>query len=401
MTTFEFRVKDRGGVLSVRQVKAAGVVEAVKRIRSEGEEPVSYRTASVTRRRRRRLATHERILFYRGLGASVANGTPLVEAISLIGRESHSPGLQAVLSDLARQVGEGTSLDEAMATWPTAFTPAEVTVVRSAWEGGALPEALSLLADYREVTAALTNRVTAALIYPVVIGAAILGLLLFFVGIVLPEFVQLFTELGLTHDRLPAMSRGILWIHAHSFPVLPGLLISVLLVLLLFRVFTASASGRIRWDYVCLRVPLAGPLLYEAALSRATSLLGVLLRRNVPLLESLRLAAEGAGNAVLAAGFGNAAELVAAGERLSTALQKTDLFPEGLSWRVAVAERAGDVGNALHAASAFYTQQTQRRAQAFSAVIEPVLIIFLGIVVGSVVVASLSPLFLAISGFCG
>jgi type II secretory pathway component PulF len=288
-----------------------------------------------------------------------------------------------------------------MGEWPQAFGQADVAMVRSGRETGPLPEALVLLADHRETTGGMTRQVASALVYPVVIAVVVGLLLTLFLAFMMPRFMDLFEELGIGRDNLPAVTLVVAWVGSHLFRTLCWLTIPVVCVIALIRLYVRSLSGRLAWDYVKLCTPVVGMVLYHAALSRVTGLLDILLCRRIPLVESLRLAAASAGNAVMGGAFRTAAERVAAGDRLSVALRETEVLPEGLPWRVAVAEQAGDLAASFRAAAASHRAQADLRLRAFVAVIEPALIICIGIIVGCVIVGCLSPLIAVVGQLSG
>ena len=401
MPTLAFEVQDSGGNAAVREVVADDVSAAVSQLAGEGLRPLSYEEVVPDRASRRRVPVEVLTTFYRSLAASLAEGVPLVDSLSLIARESQSPALQVVVSDIARSVNQGTPLHRAMAQWPTTFSAADIAVVRSGTQGGTLPEALEALADHREVVAGLSRRVAAALVYPVVVTVVVGGVLAFFMTCVLPQFTDLFEELGIDHDELPVLTLAVVWIGAQLSRLLVWFAIPVVSLALLVRLYVRSASGQLTWDYVRLRTPVVGMIAYYVSVCRATSLLSVMLKRGVSLVESLRFAADSAGNAMLSSAFRIAAERVALGDRLSAALRDTELLPPGLPWRVAVAERAGDLAASFAAAAESYREQAEMRMRAFAAILEPVLLIVVGLMVGLVIIGCLAPLVGVISQLSG
>jgi len=401
MATLEFHVQDPGGALSVRRLEAADVPSAIGQLTAAGLKPLDYQEVPPVPSRRRRVPEAQLTTFYRGLATSLAEGVPLVDAVSLIARESHHSALQVSMADVAQRVNEGLSLDRALTAWPAAFPAADVVIVRSGRAGGTLPEALLLLADHRETTGEMSRRVASALVYPAVLAVAVGLMLAVFFSFMMPRFLSLFEELGMGRDKLPLLTLMVVWIGGHLFRLLLWLAVPIAAFAALVRLLVRSATGRLRWDYLKLRVPVVGALLYHAAVSRAAGLLGVLLARRVPLVEALRLAADSAGNAVLGRAFRAAAERVSGGDRLSVALGDTERVPEALVWRLAVAEQAGDLAGSFRAASATHRAQADVLLRAFVAIIEPVLIIGVGLLVGAVIIGCISPLIAIVSQLSG
>jgi type IV pilus assembly protein PilC len=378
-------------------VEASNVPAAIKAVREGGLEVVHLEelTSQPMMPSMRGVAEADLLLFYRQLATMVQSDTPLVEALRMLATESRSRPLSEAAAGLAAEVERGTMLSDAMAQRPRLFPATYVSLVRAAEAGGNLSETLNGIADHVETTSSLARRTSLAIIYPLLI-LIITGVLAMFVTtFILPKFADLFRELGVTEFPLP--TRLLMWVGR----VLPFLLVFLVVCALAIAAWIILARrtdyGRYWSDRRRLLIPLLGPLFRYAALSRCCTSLSALLAHGLGMLQSLRLAAAGAGNETIATGLRRCETAVADGGSLAEGLRAAGVFPSFMVSRIAVAEKGGSLPEAFLQLGRYYDQLLDMRTRVFAMLIEPLLLIGVGLCVLSAIVSLFLPLLSIIS----
>jgi type IV pilus assembly protein PilC len=338
-------------------------------------------------------------LFLRQLASMLSSGTPMVQALHLLAGESRAPGLRRVVRAVAEDVAEGIPLSAAAATRPRAFGPVIVALIRAGEASGDLPGTLREIADQREDIASVARRSAALLVYPCFVAFFAFLLVTFLLSSVVPKFVSLFNELGVKEFPLPTLilMRAANGFGAFAWAFVATLLVAALLYLLRRRV----VRGRIIADYWRLGAPVVGSLNLGLALARVTGALGMMLERGVPAMEALRLAGQAAGNRIIAAAFRRGERAISEGRPLVDGLREAKVLPESFVWRVGVAEESGTFAETFRRMSQYYLDTAQASGRALQGVIEPVLVILLGLLVGTIVVSLFLPLISIIGSLSG
>lgn len=320
------------------------------------------------------------------------NGVSLLAALDVLVEQATHPALANVFGDVRNQISEGNSLNEAFAAHPEVFNELTVSIVRAGYEGAFLEDALKQTADFLELQEELRGRVVGAMAYPVflaVVGSIVtLVLIVFFV----PKFADLFDQLR-EQGTLPGATVVLLWLS--DFLGRFGLLIGAALAGCMYaaRQSLSTPKGRLFSDKWKLKIPLAGSILLNNAVSRFCRVLGTLLRNGVPLLKALEISSESAGNVVLATAIRNSAENVSAGETLAAPLANCGLFPKPVMAMISVAEESNNLENVLINASNSIDRKTARQLDLMIRLIEPLLLMVMGSVILFVIVALLLPVF--------
>ena len=329
--------------------------------------------------------------FYVQLAGLLRSGVPLLRSLEVLQKQSTDSRLQQVIEDLHGRVTEGDSLAEAMVRHPRVFSTLAVSIVRAGGEGGFLEEALERIAKFTDQQADLRSRVLGALAYPIflaVFGTTIVAILVIFF---VPRFEVLFGRLR-ERGELPVLTDWLLWVShtigRHWFLIVIALVAGVLVV----RAQLASESGRWFLDRLRLKLPQAGTIYRNLAVSRFCRVLGTLLSGGVPIVRSLQISADSTGNRVLAAAVNEAAENITAGESLATPLAASGHFPPNVVEMVAVAEQSNMLETVLTDISDSLERETWRRLDLFVRLLEPVMLLVMASAVLVVVVALLLPI---------
>jgi type II secretory pathway component PulF len=329
--------------------------------------------------------------FYVQMAALLRSGVPLLRSLEVLGRQSTNPSLKTIVDDLHARVTEGDSLAEAMARHPRAFNDLSRSIIRAGGEGGFLEEALERVAKFTDQQAELKSRVMGALAYPIflaVFGVSIVTVLVIFF---VPKFQDLFDrlrargELPVVTDWLLAVSDAI-----HHY----GLYIAVAIAGLVLFLRQKLQTDEARWalDRWRLKLPQVGTIYRNLAVARFCRVLGTLLSGGVPIVRSLKISSDSAGNRVLSSAINDAADNITAGESLAAPLAASGHFPPNVVEMVAVAEQSNTLETVLGNVADSLERETWRRLDLFVRLLEPVMLLILASAVLVIVVALMLPM---------
>jgi general secretion pathway protein F len=389
MPVFVYRARTtagrgRGGIIDAESPRAAW-----QELRARGVYPTEVREQQPSARRSGRPRAAELAATTRQLAVLVGAGLPIAEALDAAIDEAVHPALQHALTLARARIREGESLADALAASPRVFPPMFRDLVRAGEASGALAPVLARLAEHTEASAALRERLRAALVYPAIMTAATGAVVLFLVFWVLPQVAELFDAAG---TPLPLTTRALMATTSHAVATawltLP---IGAVLTIALAR-WLATPAGRARLDAVVLRLPVIGPLARTAASARLARTLTLLLGGGVPLESALGIAGAGVGNRHLAETIARAREAVRQGEPFATALRNAGEFPPLLVRLAAAGEKTGTLAETTEKAAIAQEGELERKIATLTAMIEPTLIITMGLVVLILVTAILQPL---------
>jgi type IV pilus assembly protein PilC len=337
-----------------------------------------------------RVRRSEVILFTRQLATFVRVGMPIVEGLSVLRDQAGSALMKRALAEMIIDLGTGASLSAAMARYPRIFPLLYVDMIRSAEMSGNLDDVLRQLAAYMSRDEGAKRKVRSAMIYP----AIVVGLALVVVGVlvafVLPAFAQLFGEF---RAEMPPTTRFLLGAGAFCRDHVIEIFGALLLVMAGTGVFATTRSGRDFYDVVLLRLPMLGIIVRYAIIERYLRTLATLARAGVPITRMLDTAITAVGNAEYRAGLASVREDMLSGEGFATPLERTDLFPRIVIQMVRVGEETGSLDANLEQAAEHYAEEVDYRLKRMIAIIEPALVIGVGVVVGFIAVSVIAPMY--------
>jgi general secretion pathway protein F/type IV pilus assembly protein PilC len=342
---------------------------------------------------RRRVKTETLADAFTQLADLLANGVPLLEALDILASQGVDQQLSSVMAGVRSQVADGTSLDVAMAQHPVVFSELTVSMVRAGLEGAFLEEALERVAAFLRKQDALRARVVGAMTYPAILGIVGVGVTIFLVTVVVPMFQGFFDRLERSGSGLPMIT--VLLLAVSNFLVKYGLFAAgaIVALVLLGRRFIRTDRGRELADRWKLRLPVAGSIFHDAAVSRFCRVLGTLLRNGVPLLTSLRISSESAGNRLLQRAILDSAENITSGESLSKPLASSGLIPPPTMAMINVAEQSNTLDEVLVRIADRADQRIERRLDVMVRLVEPVMLLTIGGMVLFIIVGVLLPVF--------
>jgi general secretion pathway protein F len=327
--------------------------------------------------------------FTRQLSTLLKAGIPLAESLGALFDQAEKVRLKRVLGEVKSAVNEGSSLADALGRHPKVFDELFVSMVRAGETAGNLDEVLVSLSDFMEAAHKLRGKVKGAMVYPVimiVVSVAILSILMI---AVVPQITEMFAQRG---RALPLKTQFLVWL-SHVFGAFWYIwLAAVVLAIVGFRRWAGSPSGRPRWHKVVLRSPLFGPLVKQVAVARFCRTLGTMLQSGVPMLRALEIGKEVLGNDVLAKAVEGARAGVTEGESLALMLRRSGHFPASVTHMIAVGERSGALESMLLRVADSHELEIDMRLTRLTSMLEPLMILFMGVAVGFVVFAILEPL---------
>jgi type IV pilus assembly protein PilC len=366
------------------------VVLKVEQVSGKAAAPATPKTKrSLFGQKGPKVSKTELVLFTRQLATMVASGLALLEAIDVLGEQADTPGLKAACQKLASELRSGSDLSSAMETCPKAFSPLYVSMVRAGEASGMMDIILERLADYQEASQALSREIKSAMTYPVISLTLVLGITAFLMLGVVPTFKQVFDGLG---SELPALTSFVLgvsdFMRAQWLLMFGGLFGAIFGLV----VFKKTEPGALLFDKLSLRAPVFGPLARKVALARFSRTFATLVRSGVPIMATLDIVSETAGNRVVSGAVDLSKDAVRNGQPLSEPLSKSKVFPPMVVRMIAIGERTGALEALLEKIAEFYDSQVKAAIKALTSLIEPILITFMGVIVGGVVLSVFLPI---------
>jgi type IV pilus assembly protein PilC len=337
-----------------------------------------------------RVGLAELVIFTRQLATMIDAGLAMVQCLQALAEQTTNKIMRDVIHDVCARVESGDSFSEALQKHPKAFSRLYVCMVSAGEKGGLLAEILARLATYLENSARLRKKVKSAMMYPTVVTIVAILITIFLLVKVVPVFGEIFSSFNAT---LPA-------------PTLYLIKISNIVkkYLILFMLggggaaygwfyFIKTPAGRLFWDSRRIRLPIFGVIAHKICLARFTRTLASLIRSGVPILEVLQIVSQTVGNVVMEKAVKTAALDIERGESISAALAKHPIFPSMIIRMVTAGEQTGKIDNMLERISDFLDEEIETTLSGLTALIEPILIVFLGVVVGGMVICMFLPIF--------
>ena len=424
MPRFTYIALDARGQESTGRVEARSTNEAIGQLRQAGYFPTSVyeegrgggpdgkaarraaKAVPITEpRQRKQIVLFQRkkvkpkilMIFTRQLATLIDSGLPLLRGLNVLAKQERDSVLKNTINKLADSVQSGGTFSEGLAQHPFIFNDLYVNMVKAGELGGVLELVLGRLAEFQEKAAKIKNKVVAAMVYPVIVitmATAIMGFLLVFI---VPKFEGIFHDM-LGDKPLPTITTFVInvsrLVQGHWL-VLIGLLIAVVAG---YKFVKRTAPGRSAIDRIKLRLPLFGDVIRKTAISRFSRTLGTLVTSGVPILQALNITRETAGNAVIANAISQVHERVKEGESIVQPLEASGAFPPMVVSMIDVGEETGQLPEMLLKAADVYDDEVDNAVAGMTAALEPIMIVFLAVIVGTIVIALFMPLISIIQG---
>ncbi len=361
-------------------------------LRKQGINPIRVRKqSSLFGKRKKPIKGQDIAIFSRQLATMMSAGVPLVQALEIVGRGHANPSMGEMVLAIKASIEGGSSLAESLAKFPRYFDDLFVNLVDAGERSGALETLLDKIATYKEKTESLKKKVKKALTYPtavLVVAFIVTGILLYFV---IPQFEQLFVGFG---ADLPAFTKMVIALSAFvqaDWWIIIGALVAGFFA---FReAHIRSPRFRRFLDRVMLKLPVVGDILYKSAVARFARTLSTMFAAGVPLVEAMDSVARAAGNIIFTEAIMTMRDQVATGTQLQLTMQQTGLFPSMAVQMVAIGEESGSLDHMCAKVAEFYEEEVDALVDNLTALLEPMIMVVLGVLVGGLVVAMYLPIF--------
>ncbi len=412
MPVYEYEAMNAEGKAIVDQIEAKNTDEAIAKIReinlfptrmTEKKAAAAPGQARVGRRRKRAFViggvrSKQLTAFTRQLSTLTDAGIPVVQSLNILEHQMRPCALKNVVGDVADGVEGGSSLSEAMADYPKAFDELYCNMVKAGETSGMLDSVLQRLAEFREKAATLRRRVIGAMIYPVVVMVVASIIIAGLIKWIIPTFIEMFEELDVA---LPAPTRFLLQITKFSttyWYLLPAIPIALFVI---YKVITSTRTGKMVVDWLKFRVPIFGTILNKAAVARFTRTLGTLISSGVPILEALTISRDTAGNRIPATAIQDVHDGMRQGRPLAGALSQSKVCDDIVVNMVDVGEETGSLDTMLIKVADTYDGEVDIAVEGLTQLMEPVTVVFLGVVIGFIVISLFLPLVELIKSLTG
>jgi len=395
MPSFAYTARDSRGQALKGALEASSEQTARARLRDMG-----YLVTAVSEQRERRKAgvlgfgqrvkLNELVVFTMQFATLIEAGISIVSCLETLAEQAENPLLKETLADIKTEVERGGTLSDALAKHPKIFSDLYISLVRSGETGGQLDQVLSRLGTQLDKEHELRQKVKAAFTYPVAVGVLAFGIVTFLLIFVVPVFARVYGERDVKLPLPTLVLMGVSNFFVHYWYVI---FLGIIFLIWVYRIVSRSKTARPYIDRIKLKIPLFGKLSRKVAIGQFVSTLGALVSGGVPLLEALTVAGRAANNIVILEAIEQVSASITEGESFADPLQATGEFPPMVSRMIAVGEESGNLDEMLTRISQFYERDVEYTVRHLTTLLEPVLTISLGLVVGFIVISMYLPIF--------
>jgi len=389
---FKGRRYEGGGVVTGERTAASRQALATI-LRNENILPMQIdesRQAVRGARRTGRTKPKDLALFTKQFSVMLDSGLPLIQCLELLAEQQEKPGLKNVLTQLREDVEAGMTLADAMKRHPKTFSNLFVNMIAAGEAGGVLDKILTRLSLFLEKEVKLKRKVISASVYPAIVSIVAIVIVFIIMVFVVPIFASLFEGLN---APLPTPTRIVMAVSDYSVTLSIPIVVLTVLTIVGTRYYYATPQGKLAIDGLVLRLPIIGIVLKKIAIARFSLTLSTLLSSGIPLLDALEITANTAGNSVIEKALMQVRKEVAEGKTLVEPLRKAKLFPSMVNQIVNVGEQTGELDQMLEKLAAYYEEESDAAIGNLMTLIEPAMIVFLGVVVGGIVISMYLPIF--------
>lgn len=400
MATFTYSGVDGSGKSVKGKIEAENQQVGLAKLQEQG-----YHITSIAEHRKsasgpsfmakyRKLKLQSLVVFSRQFATMINAGVSIIKCLDILESQTKDEVLKGVLGQAMRDVKSGMSLTDAFAKHPNVFSKLYVNMIRAAELGGILDEILDRIAGFLENELEIRTKIKSAMMYPIIVLLFSCGMIAALFAFVLPKFKEIFVGMDVEmpiYTRLLFDASGMF----KSFWYVPVILgVGGFMAL---KYIGSKPAGRYRLDQLKLKVPVVGDIVQKMAISRFSRTFGTLVSSGVPMMRALEIVGETAGNSVIAKAVETARQSVREGQKISAPLAETGLFPSMVTHMIDVGEETGRLSDMLIKVSEFYEKEVDAAVKGLTSLIEPMLIVFMGVVVGFIAISVMGPIFKLVS----
>ena len=396
MATFVYKVRDRSGKIFTGNMEGENRNSVVSRLRE-----MDYFITSISEKRKnilfskqinifKSIKLRDLTIFYRQFATMVNAGLTLVNSLDILTEQLENKALADNIKIVKADVEAGSTLADAMAKFPQVFSDLYISMVRAGEIGGVLDEILNKIADLMEKDFALRQKIKSAMSYPSFVAGAAALMSIFMLTFILPQFVGVFAQFG---GKLPALTQFFVTLTYLFnrywyifFAVFAGLVTA-------FLAYIKTPNGKLNFDKFKLNAPIFGEINRKGAIARFTRILGTLIKSGVPILEALQVSSNAIGNLVISSAVLGAKTKIKEGQSISGPLAASGVFPPMVTQMIMVGEESGELEEMLVNVAKFYDEEVDRTVDNLTSIIEPLLMVVIGLTVGTMIIAMYLPIF--------
>jgi len=398
-TTFTYKVRDGGGSLLNGQIDGDNLTMVANKLRQTGYIVIELKEKSLAKRDinlpfGNKVKSKDLTVFSRQFATMINAGLSLTKCLAILAEQTESKPLKAVTSEVLKDVEQGKGLSDAMAKHPKIFPPIYINLVRAGETGGVLDEVLMRVAEHFEKEASIKAKIKSAMAYPSAMFSFSMIITFVLITFIVPLFVKMFDDMG---GELPLPTKILLgasnFMRSSWFIIIPALIG----LRYLYKRYNNTPNGKMKIDAFKLRLPIFGALAKKMAVSRFSRTLSTLMASGVPILQALDIVADSAGNAVVTDAVKNARSSIKEGETISKPLAGSKVFPAMVVQMIAVGEETGALDTMLKKIADFYDEEVSNTVDALTSILEPMMIVVMGILIGGIIVSLYLPMFQVIT----
>lgn len=403
MPDFNYTAHQANGQPQKGTVKASTKSAAIASLRAKQLQPITVTAAkgsgsglniNINLPGSNKVKTKDLVIFTRQFSTMVNAGVPILRSLTLLKDQTTSLPLKKALETVVADIQGGANLSDALAKHPNAFQPIYVNMVRAGEAGGILDKVLNRLAFQQEKDNAIRGKIKAAMIYPCVIGTVVILAFFVLMTFIVPKIGTILTSLSGGGAKLPVYTRALLSIS--HFMKSPAFLVTIIVVVplftILFKHWTKTEKGRYQWHSILLRIPVIKVIITKTAIARFARIFASLMGAGVSIVDAINTTAGAMGNAVIEKELRDCSKAIQAGSQLSAEIEKSKHFPPIVAQMLAVGEETGQTDTVIIKVAEFYEEEVDAAVAALSSVIEPVMILILGGMVGLIAISVFGPI---------
>ncbi len=408
MPNFNYTAIDGQGNESTGVLAADSNAQAIEMLKGNGLYPTQVVEEGVGAAKGKRKAkkvkvktggsikTKTLMIFTRQLATLIDSGLPLLRSLTVLGKQEPNPVLKSTINTLADSVQSGSTFSESLAAHPKIFNKLYINMVKAGELGGVLEVVLNRLAEYQEKAQKLKNKIVSAMVYPTIVMFIAVAIMAFLMLFIVPKFKQIFDEM-LDGQKLPMLTEMVTGFSSKFAQYWWVVLLGAITLFLIYKFVASTKKGRYAIDSFKLKMPLFGNVQRKSAISRFSRTLGTLVTSGVPILQALNITRDTAGNVVISNAIDRVHESVKEGESIVAPLEASKVFPPMVISMVDVGEETGQLPEMLLKIADVYDDEVDNAVAALTSMLEPIMIVMLALVVGTIVLALFLPLVKIIS----
>ena len=430
MPKFNYTAMDSRGVESQGEVDADNQTAALSKIREKGLFPTNVTDANAAMKAGKKTSAGAKtaggakksglkkdigfklpqlpqkvkpkqlMTFTRQLATLVDAGLPLVRSLDVLGKQEKNTSLKRALLEMSESINTGSTFAEALAHHPKIFNKLYVNMAKAGEVGGVLDQVLVRLAEFMEKAQKIKNKVVSAMVYPLVVMTMAVGILIFLMVVIIPKFKEIFKDL-MEGQGLPPLTNFVINVSNVVKNDYIVVIIGIVILVIIIKMLAKTKQGSLVLDRLKLSAPVFGNLVSKTVISRFSRTLGTLMTSGVPVLQALNIVRDTSGNEIIARAVGQIHDAVKEGENMAPPIEATGVFPSMVVSMVQVGEETGDLPEMLMKIADSYEDEVDNAVAGLTSIIEPLLIIFLAVMVGTIVIALFLPLITIITKLSG